>query len=446
MDNQYYYLEREDLISFIHPIKGINPLINKDKFKDISLPTGRLSGNIVEKLFCNTRQLVFEVTRDCNLSCKYCCNGEMYNPYTNNFTEKDLSFHKAKLMIDLLANYRKSKNYSNLKRSIVLSFYGGEPLLRFDLICEIIKYAETKFENIEYYMTTNGVLLLKHIKYLIDKKFNLTVSLDGNKSNNGYRLLNSGKESFSYIYNNLKQIKKEYPSYFKKNILFNTVSHNLNPLEDIVSFFKEEFDKLPLVNALNNNNIREEKKSEFKVMNSKPQETKDIRVTIGDTKKIDPIRQNISSFTRSFSDNLFTTYKDLFTSPQKNKTFIPTGTCLPFSRKVFLTTDGNIYPCERIQTNYPLGFVDENSVKIDFNKVAKFYNDIYDQYINQCKSCYNKRKCTSCLYNDMDIEGKIQCRSYKSETEHNKWIQSQMHYLEEHPHYCVDTLKNSIFI
>ena len=99
-----------------------------------------------------------------------------------------------------------------------VSFYGGEPLLNINLIKSVVEL----FEHLEckrrfvFSMTTNGILLKKHIKYLINKDFHLIISLDGNRKSNSYRIDKYGNESFENVYNVAKFIYKEYPNFLIK--------------------------------------------------------------------------------------------------------------------------------------------------------------------------------------------------------------------------------------
>ena len=68
-DFEYYY--QKYLFLQEH---GIFSEIDSDR-----LLTGRVTKDIVEKNLANLNQLVFQVTNDCNLKCKYCCFGDLYN-------------------------------------------------------------------------------------------------------------------------------------------------------------------------------------------------------------------------------------------------------------------------------------------------------------------------------------------------------------------------------
>ena len=87
---------------------------------------------------------IFHLTRRCNLNCKYC--------YENKGIE-DLSFENIKLVID---SEIKAKN-----KISTISFYGGEPLIRIDLIYQIVDYIKSQKRKTKFFfnMTTNGTLL-----------------------------------------------------------------------------------------------------------------------------------------------------------------------------------------------------------------------------------------------------------------------------------------------
>jgi uncharacterized protein len=131
----------------------------------------------------NLKQIVFEVTEKCNLKCKYCGLSDLYHSYHVR-SNRDFSFKKAKLMIDYLVNIWKDNHIVDTVLRFAVSFYGGEPLLNIHLIEKIIDYVEQltiRGKQIHYSMTTNAMLLDKHIDFLAEKKVNVLISLDGDE-------------------------------------------------------------------------------------------------------------------------------------------------------------------------------------------------------------------------------------------------------------------------
>ena len=102
------------------------------------------------------------ITNQCNLNCRYC--------YINK-NNIDMDFVVAKEIIDKLIVSLKENNFNN----IVLSFSGGEPLLKIDLIEKIINYCNG-FNNIyfSYRILTNGILIDDKVIKLI-KEDNIDV-------------------------------------------------------------------------------------------------------------------------------------------------------------------------------------------------------------------------------------------------------------------------------
>lgn len=131
----------------------------------------------------------------CNLRCKYCGYGDFYNTHEkreNNF----LSFSDAKALIDYLYNIWGHYSGTTFPRKIMFGFYGGEPLLNMNLIKQIIEYIDSlpKIKNTYfiYNMTTNALLLDKYMNFIVEKKINLLISLDGDEYSHSYRVDSSG--------------------------------------------------------------------------------------------------------------------------------------------------------------------------------------------------------------------------------------------------------------
>ena len=83
-----------------------------------------------------------------------------------------------------------------------------------------------------------------------------------------------------------------------------------------------------------------------------------------------PDTQSLGIYLRQYSGNVFLTYNDLMFAPAQKKRY-PTGTCMPFSKKMFVTVNGKILPCERIGQQFALGQVTDTEVILDFEEIAK---------------------------------------------------------------------------
>lgn len=142
------------------------------------------------------------LTEKCNLNCKYC--------FEKQKGEKELTFDDIKTIMDREVKFG--------SKSCVLTFFGGEPLLKKDLIFDIVNYAnKLEKENkikFKYSITTNGTLIdEKFLKLAKENDFLIGYSLDGNKeTQNKNRINYNGDGTYDIVFENaqklLKSVKK----------------------------------------------------------------------------------------------------------------------------------------------------------------------------------------------------------------------------------------------
>lgn len=401
----------------------------------------QLTGEDIKFELSNLNQLTFEVTDSCNLKCKYCGYGELYNDYDKR-EDQDLDQESAIRLIDYLAKLWKSKRNNSYGEYIYISFYGGEPLLNMNFIKSVVEHIEglTNIHNkFVFSMTTNGLLLDKHIDYLIEKDFRLLISLDGTKTNNSYRINHSGKNSFDIVYSNAKKIQEGYPDYFNDKVNFNSVLHNKNSVAEIHSFFKEEFNKVTRIGELNTSGIPETKHKEFDQMyNSKRDsllKAQNHKIIEKDWFVDNPKTDALATFLHKHSGNVFFTYNELFTPavPIKNANRIPTGTCLPFSKKMFVTVTGKILVCERIGHQHAVGEISKKEIKLDLDQIAETYNNYFKTLASQCSKCHSLETCKQCIFTFDTIDSELRCRHFTNKKQFESNTSLITDYLREHP-------------
>jgi uncharacterized protein len=396
-----------------------------------------LNPNIISSALSNLPQLVFEVTDACNLKCKYCGYGEFYDDYDNR-EEKMLSIEKAIKLIDYLAEFWNSNKNNSYKRYTFISFYGGEPLLNISFIKTIIDYVEKIHcpnRKFGFSITTNALLLHRYMDLLKTHNFHLLISLDGNRENTGYRIDHSGNCAFDRVLKNVDALREKYPDYFKEMVNFNAVLHNKNSVEEIYTFFKNKYNKIPSIGELNNMGIRKDKIEEFKRTYQNSRESlqqsehyeeieRDMFIKTGSYR-------SLTLFLHQYSGFVFNDYTDLLFDKQKN---IPlTGTCLPFTKKMYVTVNGKILPCERIGHQFALGEITDTEVKLDMEAIADKYNAYYAKLEKQCSKCKNIEACIQCIFNLEDLEKKPVCHGFMNEEMFMDYVNTQMRFLERNP-------------
>jgi uncharacterized protein len=415
---KFLYIQRHQLISDQNETELLDErLLNED----------------IDQGIISTSTIIFETTKKCNLSCKYCSCGQLYCNINQN-NKGDLDVNSAIILIDYVLN---KKSLLSFKKELAISFYGGEPLLNFHFIKGIVNYVNALMTEVQFkfVIITNGILLNEYMDYLVEKNFTIIISMDGDKKNNDYRVFKDGQSSFKVIYSNIKKLQKDYPDFFNSNIIFKSVLHNKNSVTDIIRFFKESFDKTSEITPLKTNCIKPEKRHEFEEMfvsyEDSVEQSDNILFLEENASSDLPNSKSIFSCIRNYNSFVFSDYIDLIYYKPQKKT--PTNTCLPFSKRIFLTVEGRLLPCEKIDYKYSFGKVENNHVKIDYEKLSSFYNDVFDRIRINCYKCSRQNKCPQCFFQLNLDNHEIECNGFINSLNFKEKIKKQIDLIEKYP-------------
>jgi uncharacterized protein len=337
-----------------------------------------------------------------------------------------------------MTDYWNSTKSHCYHKEIRIGFYGGEPLVNFPFIEKVVAYAKQiplKYNFFSFGMTTNGVLLDKHIDYLVNNDFHTLISLDGDKTGNGFRVFHNGKPAFDTIYKNVCLLQDKYPDYFEKYVSFSSVLHRLNSVEKIYDFFKTQFNKTPGISEISPFGIKDSMRDAFakvhvKMVDSFSEASSRVKCETNLSLRGERVRK-FAEILYFYSDNTFKSLTDLM--PASKSPRIPTGTCTPLNRKIFLNVNGKLLPCERVSSSHVLGTVSETGVRIDFEEIARKYNRYFDGLNAQCLKCYSTRKCPNCVLNMNTGKDGFKCPDFTSKKQFKKYLSENMEFLEENP-------------
>jgi uncharacterized protein len=143
--------------------------------------------------------IVLNVTNQCNLSCQYCYEFGEDKVATPEGKPKFMAWETAKSSVDYL--FAASQG----RKSVHITFFGGETLMNFPLLKQVVEYARTRAEelkvNIDFSLTTNATLLSPTIiEYLAENAIGVTVSMDGPKEmQDKFRVFSNGRGSYDII-------------------------------------------------------------------------------------------------------------------------------------------------------------------------------------------------------------------------------------------------------
>ncbi len=231
-------------------------------------------------------------------------------------------------------------------------------------------------------------------------------------------------------------IRTKYPDYFDRKVNFNAVLHNKNSVEEIYTFFKQTYNKIPSIGELNDMGIRNDKKDEFKQTYRNSQESLSQSEHYEAIEKDMFIKtatyQSVCTYLHQYSGFVYRDYNELLFG-KSDKTNWITGTCLPFGKKMFVTVNGKILPCERIGHQFALGEILDSCVSLNFNKIVNRYNAYLAKMEKQCGKCKNTKACVQCVFNIENLENNPICHGFMNENDFQHYSNSIFSFIAKNP-------------
>lgn len=218
----------------ISELKNQGSLFSNDTFKPIASTLKNKSRGII-------KALCLHVAHTCNLNCSYCfaSQGKYHGE------RAIMSLETGKRALDFLIEN------SGTRHNLEVDFFGGEPLMNFQMIKDLVAYArsiEKKHnKNFRFTLTTNGVLIDKDVIDFANKEMsNVVLSLDGRKEiHDRYRVDYAGNGSWDKIVPKFQQLVKARDG---KNYYMRGTFTHANPdfLKDIKTMLDLGFRELSM--------------------------------------------------------------------------------------------------------------------------------------------------------------------------------------------------------
>jgi uncharacterized protein len=143
--------------------------------------------------------LVLNLTNQCNLSCQYCYEFGEDKVATPEGKPKFMDLETAKSSVDFLLQQ------SAGRRHVHITFFGGETLMNFPLLKQVVGYANEQAQAqsrfVDFSLTTNATLLTPAIiDFLSENRIGVTVSMDGPKEmHDKLRVFANGRGSYDIV-------------------------------------------------------------------------------------------------------------------------------------------------------------------------------------------------------------------------------------------------------
>ena len=185
--------ELADTFADIHELTEQGKLFTKDVYEK--------AAGYLKQQSTVVKALCLLVAHTCDLNCSYCfaSQGKFHGK------EGIMTIETAKRAIDFLV-----ENSGN-RRNLEVDFFGGEPLLNFELCKETVAYARSiekaHGKNFRFTLTTNGVKLTDEVIEWANKEcYNVVLSLDGRKEvHDRFRVDRAGRGSYDRIVPNFQK-------------------------------------------------------------------------------------------------------------------------------------------------------------------------------------------------------------------------------------------------
>lgn len=410
--------EVEILDQLLHDDKVININHRKcsnENFKDIVKEENLLQAPVYtsvqkqEQGHYKIEQLILEVTEICNLRCKYCIYHDDFGTFRS-FSENRMSLKTAISAIDFALNHS--------GKDLVIGFYGGEPLVEFDLIKKCISYIEahnSEKKEIYFSITTNLTLITPEIAKFLGKTKNMliTCSIDGpQKVQDNYRITENNTGSFAQASKGLELLIENMgiEEAERRLIIHSVVCPPIDQQKyDNLKDFFDNAAWLPKGIKENYTYVAKGSLPDYK------KETIKKTYDIDFFRAIDPIRFfalqdciyhfDPNSYAFKLLQEPLLKIHELEYSDYPCSVLYRNGCCNPGSRKIYVTTKGEFKICERVGNSPSIGNILEG---VNFEHINTYYIDQYDQYIlEKCNHCWAMHSCPICYafcYNEDGLD------------------------------------------
>ena len=232
--DKYSKEEIEEVYEEIETLIKEDMLYSKDNYENIAYAHEK-GENFIKALCLN-------IAHDCNLRCKYCFADE--GEYKGK--RELMSSEIGKKAIDFVIEK------SGPRKNIEVDLFGGEPLMAFETIKDIVEYAkdQEKIHNkiVRFTMTTNGTLLNdKIMEYLDENMGNIVLSIDGRREvNDNVRVRVDGSGSYDAILPKIKkmvEMRDKTKQYYARGTF---TRENLDFFEDVMHMANNDFDEISI--------------------------------------------------------------------------------------------------------------------------------------------------------------------------------------------------------
>ncbi len=334
------------------------------------------------------KALCLHVAHDCNLACRYC------------FAEEG-EYHGRRALMSLETG-KKALDYlvaaSGRRVNLEVDFFGGEPLLNWETVKELVRYGrsleEPNHKRFRFTLTTNGILLTDEILDFINAEIsNVVLSIDGRKEvNDRMRQHRGGQGSYDKI---MPCFRKVAESRGQKNyyVRGTYTRYNLDFTQDVLHLADMGFKQISVEPVVA---VPSDMVTDYALRKE------DIPVLVAE---YDHLAQEMIDRSRKGQDfNFFHFMLDLDGGPCVAKRLSGCGSGTEY---LAVTPGGDFYPCHQFagQEEFLMGNVDEGITNTALREEFKACS-VYSRA--KCRECFARFYCSGgCAANSHRFHGTI---------------------------------------
>ncbi len=352
------------------------------------------------------RTMELMVTQECNMACVYC-----YGQGGHYGGRGHMDIRTAKLAVDWFILEAKEAP------ELTFVFFGGEPLLNFSLIRDIVSYVKEKEpgKKVSFGLTTNATLLNDEIiDFFVAEGIRPLISFDGPpeyQRNN--RIMKNGKDSYELVIDNIRKLQEKIPDLHVRATLWKDADENL-VLKELKRLGFSDCQVIPATPCLLEIENKKDPadfcmKTDIDEYNSSDKKgVKEERIYLEEYENLkEQVKTAVSALKNHKSDVLVEIKKNRKITrilsgwePYKKYQFCAVGRSM-----LVVAVDGKIYPCHRFvgAEKFCLGSIHTQGPckRLCFESHQLLENA-------ECIECFARFACGgSCAYDNLVLTGNI---------------------------------------
>lgn len=377
LQDKYPAEEIKEAIEEVQELKSAEELFTEDAYENYIMD--------FKKRPTVVKALCLHIAHDCNLACKYCFaeEGEYHG------RRALMDYETGKQALDfLIAN-------SGLRRNLEVDFFGGEPLMNWDVVKQLVAYGREQEKihdkHFRFTLTTNGVLLNDEVMEFANKEMdNVVLSIDGRKEvHDNMRPFRKGAGSYDLIVPKFQKLaeSRNQNRYYVRGTF---THHNLDFSKDVLHLADLGFKQISVEPVV-------------------AQDTDDYALREEDLptlfEEYDALAAEMVRRKKEGNDfNFFHFMIDLEGGPCVAKRLSGCGSGTEY---LAVTPWGDLYPCHQFVGNekFLMGNVWDGVTATEIRDEFKCCN-VYAK--EKCRNCFAKFYCSGgCAANSYNFHGKI---------------------------------------